>query len=349
MIVLYKILGKNYNRVTVSSIECSKYNEIKEVKKTDGTHGHRIIRKTPLLQDSPEKVSKIPLKLRIAAVVPPVGVILGESPLPTSPEKVLKIPLKVRIAAVASLVGFGMMIGGAIIGALPLVSIGMIIGVIGMFYASLEYGLMMEEEEYYDPKYGDFGGKLDYCMSSEKEWLNNLMCKALDGVTELIEQGDASDIKEHVEKRILTEQNIGKIFKCLKRKDEKVKSSAASLIREALIQNQIGNGIKGNILIQLAVMARNENNNDSSNNAILKEYLGEEAPNLLKKLEFLCKESEISEYFKNPVEYIKNHEKLWLKGKDFYEIIDKIKNHTPVSQKTKYINTSIELAELGSN
>ena len=235
-----------------------------------------------------------------------------------------------RIAVVASAVGFGMMIGGAIIGSFPLVVIGSVIGLISMFYA--KYQLMMLEEEYYEAASKEFGEKLDkYLNSKGNDIKNEDVCKALDDVTELIKGRNLLGILVAMEygtnelaNRILIGKNIGKIFKCLESKDEKVKSSAASLIRAALIQNQISKEVKVVILTRLAKMAKNENNNDNNNNinnnGILEKYLGEDALNLLKELKSPNKKS-------TEMKQDKNGNQSQIEAK-LDEIIDKIKNHT---------------------
>ena len=93
-------------------------------------------------------------------------------------------------------------------------------------------------------------------------------------------------------------------------------------------------------------MAKNRNNNDNNNNinnnGILEKYLGEEALNSLKELKSPNKKSAETKQDKNG-----NQSQI---EAELGEIINKIKNHTPVSQETKdkikYINTSIELTKL---
>lgn len=227
------------------------------------------------------------------------------------------------------------MIGGAIIGAFPLVAIGFVIGIIGMIYA--KYQLMMLEEKHYEASSKEFGEKLDkYLNNKNNDIKNEEVCKALDDVTELIKGRNLLGILVAMEygtnelaNRILIGKNIGKIFKCLESKDEKVKSSAASLIRAALIQNQISKEVKVVILTRLAKMAKNGNNNNNiNNNGILEKYLGKDALNSLKALELPNKELV-------KTKQDKNHKQSQIKEKDLSEIIKNIKNHTPVSQETK--------------
>jgi hypothetical protein len=225
-----------------------------------------------------------------------------------------------------------MMIGGAIIGAFPLVAIGFVIGIIGMIYA--KYQLMMLEEKHYEAESKEFGEKLDGYLNNEKnDSKNKEICKALDDVTELIEQENPLDVVEYgtneSANRILTTENIGKIFKCLKSEDKEVKNSAANLIRAALIQDLISKEVKVVILTSLAKMAKNGNNNNNiNNNGILEKYLGKDALNSLKALELPNKESV-------KTKQDKNHKQSQIKEKDLSEIIKNIKNHTPVNQGTK--------------
>lgn len=209
----------------------------------------------------------------------------------------------------ATAAGFGMMIGGSIIGSFPLVVIGSVIGIIGMI--CVKHQLMMLKEEHYEAASKEFGEKLDkYLNSKGNDIKNEDVCKALDDGTELIKGRNLLGILVAMEygtnelaNRILTTKNIGKNFKCLESKDEKVKSSAASLIRAALIQDQIRKDVKVAIFTSLAKMAKNENNNDNNNNinnnGILEKYLGKDALNSLKALNLPNKKSARTEQDKN--------------------------------------------------
>lgn len=295
-------LGKNYNRTTVNSVDrYDKNNEILREKRIDGHSGSRIIS--------------------------------GGSSLAFPPEKVSKTPLKFRIAAVASVVGFGMMIGGVISVVVPLVIIGAIIGIIGIICA--KFLSIALEEEYYEKESKDFGKKLDgYLNNGSDDIKSKDVIKKLNDVTELIEVKNllgAFDIVEYgtneSANRILTTENIEKIFKCLKKGNEEVKSSAASLIRAALIQNQISKEVKVAIFTRLAKMAKNgNNNNNNNNNDILKEYLGEEALGLLQALELSDKKSA-------KTKHDKNHKQSQIKEKDLNKIIESIKKHIANNQK----------------
>lgn len=152
-----------------------------------------------------------------------------------------------------------MMIGGAIIGAFPLVAIGFVIGIIGMIYA--KYQLMMLEEKHYEASSKEFGEKLDkYLNNKNNDIKNEEVCKALNDETELIKEENLFEFMEYrtneLANRILT-GNIEKIFGCLESEDENVKNKAANLIRAALIQNQISKEVKVVILARLAKMAKN--------------------------------------------------------------------------------------------
>ena len=261
-----------------------------------------------------------------------------KKPIIPPEEKTSKTPLKLRIAGIATIVGFGMLIGGAISGVVPLVIIGAIIGIIGMICA--KFLSIALEEEYYEKESKDFGKKLDGYLNNGNDGIKSEdVIKKLHDVTELIEVKNllgAFDIIEYgtneSANRILTKKNIGNIFKCLESKDEKVKNSAASLIRAALIQNQISKEVKVVILARLAKMAKNWNNNDNNNNinnnGILEKYLGKDALNSLKALELPNKESA-------KTKQDKNHKQSQIKEKDLSEIIKNIKNHTPVNQWTE--------------
>lgn len=71
----------------------------------------------------------------------------------------------------------------------------------------------------------------------------------------------------------------------------------------------------------------NSNNNDINNNGILEKYLGEDALNLLKELKSPNKKS-------TEMKQDKNGNQSQIEAK-LDEIINKIKNHTPVSQEIK--------------
>lgn len=103
------------------------------------------------------------------------------------------------------------------------------------------------------------------------------------------------------------------------------------MIRVALIENQIRKEIKVAILAKLAKMAKNGNNNDNNNNinnnGILEKYLGEDALDSLKALNLPNRKSAETKQDKNG-----NQSQIEAK---LDEIINKIKNHTPVSQEIK--------------
>lgn len=70
-----------------------------------------------------------------------------------------------------------MLIGGAIAGAVPLVIIGAIIGIIGMIYA--KYQLMMLEEKHYEAVSKEFVEKLNKYLNNEN---NDLILEKFSGV-----------------------------------------------------------------------------------------------------------------------------------------------------------------------
>lgn len=66
-----------------------------------------------------------------------------------------------------------------------------------MIYA--KYQLMMLEEEHYEAESKEFGEKLDkYLDNKNNDIKNEDVCKALDAVTELIEQENPLDVMEYV-------------------------------------------------------------------------------------------------------------------------------------------------------
>lgn len=223
--------------------------------------------------------------------------------------------------------GFGMLIGGAISGVVPLVIIGAIIGIIGMICA--KFLSVALEEEYYENMSREFGKKLDEYLKDKNNDKNEEICKALNEVKEIVEHKDSFEAMEYgtneSANRILTPEHIGKIFMCLEEsKSDEVKSSAANLIRAALIQNQISKEVKVVILTKLAKMAKtensNSNNNDNNNNAVLTEYFGKDALDSLKALNLPNKKS-------TEMKQDKNGNQSQIEAK-LDEIIDKIKNHT---------------------
>ena len=123
---------------------------------------------------------------------------------------------------------------------------------------------------------------------------------------------------------IVTGENIEKFFKCLESEDKDVKSSAAKLIRAALIQDQISLKVKTAIVSNVKKMAKDNDNNN--NNDILKEYLGEEALGLLQALELSDKKSA-------KTKHDKNHKQSQIKEKDLNKIIESIKKHIANNQK----------------